>query len=469
MEAFILYLLKSSICLSLLYGLYYLILRNTTFFKLTRVYFSLGIIISLLLPIISIKKIIKIPIVDDHINNITTSNLANDIVQNEINTVWMILGILIAIGAAIRLAFVIKDIFKIYHLYSVCHIQIKEGKKYCINSRIKSPFSFGNCIFISDKFFSETEQNIIIKHELIHIKQYHIIDLLLGQIILLVQWFNPFVWLYIQRQKQNLEYLTDQTVVEDGISMAEYQATLLNSVLDYQVFTLAQSFNYSNPLKRINMMKRKKTNNLRKLSLLLTLPLIGGFLWANSSTIYIPDEQSFKGKFIGVSYAKNDSTLIAGKPLILVDGVEMKDLDDISASNIESMTVLKNNSATDIYGEKGKDGVVIITMRKDSLATEGIQVIGKIAPLNQSNSENSKILTTKQTNGVFHITDSKENISSDFSDKLLLVNGTEVNNLNNLNSNDIKSISILKDRTLTKPYGEKGKNGVIIVTTKKAS
>lgn len=277
-------------------------------------------------------------------------------------------------------------------------------------------------------FFSDIEQDIIIKHELIHIKQFHIVDLIVGQIVLLVQWFNPIAWLYVKSQKQNLEFITDQTVVQEGISIAEYQATLLNNLLDHQVFALTQSFNYSNPLKRINMMKRTKTNNLRKLSLVLALPLIGGFLWANTSTVYVTEEEPLKGKVIAISTSETGETNIKKSPLVFVDGVEFKkDLNSINSNDIESLAVIRDESATEIYGEKGKNGVILVT-----LATEE----------SKANRKETKLSEMPEY--------------TDISETIIYIDGVEVENLDKIDlDNDVKWISVSKDQIATDQHGKK--------------
>lgn len=51
-------------------------------------------------------------------------------------------------------------------------------------------------------------------------------------------------------------------------------------------------------------------------------------------------------------------------PLYIVDGIEVDNIDGIEASNVESISLLKDKSATELYSEKGKNGVIIITMKK---------------------------------------------------------------------------------------------------------
>ncbi len=62
---------------------------------------------------------------------------------------------------------------------------------------------------------SEMEQ--IVRHEMIHAKQYHSADILLSEIFTIIFWFNPFAWLLKKTLKQNLEFLTDRQVLATGI------------------------------------------------------------------------------------------------------------------------------------------------------------------------------------------------------------------------------------------------------------
>jgi len=109
-------------------------------------------------------------------------------------------------------------------------------------------------------------------------------------------------------------------------------------------------------------------------------------------------------------------------PLYIVDGKEVDDITNLDPADIESIEVLKDKSATDLYGEKGKNGVICIE------------------------------------------TKFKENLN----DKLIIVDGKEYDGeINDISPDEIASISVLKEKSATEVYGAKGKNGVIIIETKK--
>ncbi len=90
-----------------------------------------------------------------------------------------------------------------------------------------NPFSFFNEIYVNPQLHSEAELEEIIRHEQFHIEQKHTIDILLGEVLTIVFWFNPFAWLLRNELKQNLEFLTDKLVLETGIDAKHYQYNLL--------------------------------------------------------------------------------------------------------------------------------------------------------------------------------------------------------------------------------------------------
>ncbi|MCW3077255.1 MAG: hypothetical protein JWO32_1864, partial [Bacteroidetes bacterium] len=136
-----------------------------------------------------------------------------------------------------------------------------------------SPFSFLNYIFISNKEYPETELAKIISHENVHIKEKHTLDLILLELVLVFQWFNPFVWFYKSAIKITHEYLADQGILNSGIDMPGYQYSLLNQVLRENNFEIASSYNFS-VKKRIAMMTKKRSSKLSALKQMIIFPIL---------------------------------------------------------------------------------------------------------------------------------------------------------------------------------------------------
>src|SRR6185436_1476440 len=91
---------------------------------------------------------------------------------------------------------------------------IKDGKFRIVEiDNDKAPCSFGNNIFINPAKYDLETYNQILLHEKIHIEQKHTFDLLLAEIVLIFQWFNPFAWQFRKELENNLEFFTDNKLL----------------------------------------------------------------------------------------------------------------------------------------------------------------------------------------------------------------------------------------------------------------
>jgi bla regulator protein blaR1 len=163
------------------------------------------------------------------------------------------------------------------------------------------------------------------------------------------------------------------------------------------------------------------------------------------------------------STIKIRSTSSDEKPLIIIDGVLSKSdaIEKIEPENIKSIDVLKGESATDKYGEKGKNGVVIITSKGEN---------DKVVVEEKPTSDMKFIITDTKSGSKSTMTIGKNAEITEGKKPLVVVDGKELDyeKLEKLNPNNIKSINVLKDKSATDKYGEKGKNGVLeIVLIKK--
>ena len=153
---------------------------------------------------------------------------------------------------------------------------IKEGafKIIHLNQNI-APCSFANYIFINPNKYDQKTYDQILKHEKIHISKWHSLDIILTEILIAVQWFNPFAWLYRKVVENNLEYLTDQLMLTNGDDRQAYQMSLLKVSVPNFSLQLATNYNHSFLKKRIIMMNAKKSPVRSSWKYLLVLPIIG--------------------------------------------------------------------------------------------------------------------------------------------------------------------------------------------------
>jgi hypothetical protein len=139
----------------------------------------------------------------------------------------------------------------------------------------KAPCSFGNFIFINPEKYDWDTYDQIIQHEKVHVSQKHSIDIMLAEIVLVFQWFNPFAWLYRKEVETNLEFLTDDDLVQNSrVEKSSYQLSLLKVSAPHFPLSLTTNYNQSLLKKRILMMNAKKSNVHTGWKYFFLLPLL---------------------------------------------------------------------------------------------------------------------------------------------------------------------------------------------------
>lgn len=275
MNEFLMYLMKSSICLAALYTIYWFFLKKDTFFMANRIYLISSIILSFVLPLFKIPIIIADPdityVAIMETITITAQKVESGIINNL--SIYQKLFIVYLTGAAIfSLRFIIQivQLFLLIRKFGVTNI---DGLKVVKLDRKYSPFSYFNYIFLNEENLKDRNLQEIIDHEKIHIEQNHSIDLVLLEALTIIQWFNPFIWLYKTSIKGIHEYLADEGLLAKGTNKLNYQNLLLNQTVGLQINDLTNNFNQSLIKKRFVMMTKKQSNRSAGLKLLLIIPV----------------------------------------------------------------------------------------------------------------------------------------------------------------------------------------------------
>lgn len=150
----------------------------------------------------------------------------------------------------------------------------------------KAPCSFANCIFINPSKYDWNTYNQILLHEKTHIEQRHSFDIILAELLVVFQWFNPFAWLYRKELENNLEFLTDNSLLEKHeIEKESYQLSLLKVSAPHFSLGLTTNYNQSILQKRIVMMNAKKSNFNTMWKYFFLLPLIGILMCVLNDTV----------------------------------------------------------------------------------------------------------------------------------------------------------------------------------------
>jgi TonB family protein len=316
MISFTKYIIESGISLSLFAFVYFLFLRKETFFWLNR-WFLLGSIgFSAVLPFMHFQVIAPKPVILPEVvvtpyqNLLNTVNVYGNNVTYEAEQFVVNYHFIVYLYLAGVCFFALKLLMQLMQLIRIVLTGklIREGNfNMVIMNRALSPFSFLNYIFVSSDFHDATGWEKILEHEQQHIRQGHTFDVLLFELIIIFQWFNPFIWMFRRALQENHEFLADQAVIEHGTAASWYKQILINQYVGGPI-ALTNNFNYSLIKIRMKMMskiKSKKIANFKILSgIVLAICLIITFACEQK-----PSDKKTQPKLKNVSILVNGHSL----------------------------------------------------------------------------------------------------------------------------------------------------------------
>jgi beta-lactamase regulating signal transducer with metallopeptidase domain len=281
MAAIFFYSFKVSLCLGVLYLFYLLALRNLTYFTWNRWYFLLGTGLSFLIPLVDVVPLLGRQQANPLLHFLPIlQNLSGAVLQapEMPASFWQyafrFLPILFGIGAVgqgINLLLQLGSIARLRR--SATRLQHETVTIYQVDRPI-APFSFGSAIFLNQNLLQPPEMQEIVRHELVHVRQRHTLDMLWIEALILVNWYNPFVWLLKRAVRQNLEFIADREVLQTQEGDKKHYQYLLLKVIGLSDFTIANQFNLSSLKSRIIMMNRTPSNRRELTKFLFVLPLM---------------------------------------------------------------------------------------------------------------------------------------------------------------------------------------------------
>jgi outer membrane receptor protein involved in Fe transport len=197
-------------------------------------------------------------------------------------------------------------------------------------------------------------------------------------------------------------------------------------------------------------------------SMVLSMMIVEAKAETNSQTDSLKDAQNVKMTFKpnATTLQKTDMrgdgksgriTGLGTDPLYVLDGVRIDDISKISPQDIEEITVLKNEDAIKTYGEKAVNGVVLIRTKKNKAE----QPLVKVSNEDWKMAKKDVNIATGNHLGL--------------DDAIILLDGVEISKeaTKNIDPNDIEMVEVDKSSEGKLKYGEKAKNGIIKITTKK--
>ena len=279
METLITYFLKVNGLLIGFYLVYFLFLKKETFFNWSRWYFLLGIVLSLVVPLLTYTKIIWVaptpmPELPDFIpfQQVETPVIIKESIDwNTIGFLFYGLVILILVGK------MLVELSKLL-VFLVKNKKTKVGSYFLIEQTSGQPFSFFNYVVFQKKNYTEAEIAAILQHEAVHVRQKHSIDVLFSQLFCCVFWVNPVCWWYKKAMQQNLEYIADAQTVAQTDSFI-YQNLIVKATCSGSQLALTNPFYQSLIKKRILMINTTPSNKKSLWKYAVVLPLLTAFFF----------------------------------------------------------------------------------------------------------------------------------------------------------------------------------------------
>ncbi len=196
------YLVKSGICLLVCYGFFYFILRRDKAFIFNRVYLLATLILSVLMPFVNVTiptYPIKstLPVVSQMLES--TSSVSNLMHVNQTATFnwYNIFFVMLILVTAFFLAQFLYNLIQIIIMISSGEqLKVEEGSIVLIKKDI-APHSFLRFMFVNKEMYElGLLDRKIIEHEKVHCHQLHSLDILLVEVLKILFWWHPSVWLY---------------------------------------------------------------------------------------------------------------------------------------------------------------------------------------------------------------------------------------------------------------------------------
>jgi beta-lactamase regulating signal transducer with metallopeptidase domain len=303
-------ILFSAIAMALFFGLYCLTLRRSNLFRLRRFYLVGTLIVAMIIPFVSIET--KAPQAARMSAYVQQIQMSEEVIVPQIEVQeasiepvqavtpspaepvavapswnWKdALQTVYLVGCAFAFILLIVKLIKTFSYYRRSSISDELSSRE-MRVRVLAepdgnlPFSFLRSMFVNPEVFTDGELQQVLRHERTHIRQRHTWDLLFLEVLKVLQWFNPVIYLYAKELSCVHEYLADEQVLAQGASRRDYLELLYKQLCVGKFMPVGNSFRHLLTKKRILMMSQPVKRRMSAWWLLALIPVVCGLLMVN--------------------------------------------------------------------------------------------------------------------------------------------------------------------------------------------
>lgn len=463
------YIIKSALLLAILYGGFALMLSRETFHRFNRMALVSLLLLSFVLPLVGsmFQGSASGPGLVALEGVIMMATMADDAEAAAIPTSHLLIGILMLVYLAGVVVFALRSLVSYVSLAR----QLQQGERQtlpdgtvlCLHDEPIAPFSWMHYI-VANRSDIEESGPAILSHEMGHIRNRHTFDLILTEVALILQWFNPAIWLMRRELQAIHEYEADEAVLDYGIDAKSYQLLLIKKAAGSRLQSITNSLHQSSIKKRITMMLKKKSNPWARAKYLLAVPVA-----ALSVAVLSTPQASALSKEISeckvselfansqIPSEKNASgDLISGEKVFIVSDLAN---DSYIAYRLDSQgNIGKRLSDQDIDKMYSQRGSLLVLVRRDT-KSEHLKAFrdhcrangwNKIAYMDSASSDDKAV----------------EEIVVNDEDVVFFVDGKRVESILDIDPATIDHMEVLKSEEAMAKVGITDARGVILITTK---
>lgn len=484
MKEFFIYEGKVALLLVAFYLLFKVLLSRETFHRLNRVILLGTSLLAFVLPfcVITYTREVSAAEASRMLTSISIEAMPPELLLDG-PTIWPWLMLVWGLGA---LAVLIKNLWSMLSiarlLRSSNSMSGSRRAKIHILDKELTPFSWMGHIVLSRKDFEENG-NVIITHERAHIRLGHSIDNLLMLPVLLLQWFNPAVWLLMRDLREIHEFEADESVLASGVNAKEYQLLLIKKAVGKRYYSIANSLNHSKLKNRISMMLSKKSSVASRCKALSLLLVVGISLAATAQVnpvlrvneaVNSDDNSKEKSEEVDLTIFMNEDGSLHVKGTVLsLDGLTMNKADAVTIvidENVKQEDVakvkefLREHNVLKINLIKAETNKEITSLSVNELTSPNIMIDGVVSDesaLKNLNPETiDEVKLDKDKNSIIITTKARESETAAHEEEFVVVE--EMPQFPGGNEAMIKFIA--ENLIYPKTAMDKGEQGRVIVS-----
>ncbi|MGB5942362.1 MAG: M56 family metallopeptidase [Leeuwenhoekiella sp.] len=289
------YLLQTMLFQLVFLTFYLLLLRRETFFTANRIYLLATAVLSFVLPFAEIELVqqtlpLRLPVsqLPEITIGVTNQGLTPYHYPGTYDETPFWLSLIYLVGFIVALRYLVRKLAEVNRLYRFR----QQGDDHIITipNRFLA-FTYLRTIFLGGELLGEDRKQVL-AHEEIHYREGHGFDLFAFEILRVVMWFNPLIYIYQHLLAETHEFLADKNAIKKT-ELKTYANQLLNLAFETQNVSFVNTFFNQSLIKKRIVMLQKQSKNAARFKYLLTVPLIAGMIAVASCS---QDEEQYSEK-----------------------------------------------------------------------------------------------------------------------------------------------------------------------------